>query len=361
MRKFLFVTFNNSQAYSGGSQCSKRNLQTLQDILGTEQIETYIIEPDKENRQLAGTIKRAVGIMKGYLGGLTDKGLHEVLHMLTDGLFTDLFIDNSQLGMLAKYAKRHNPNIRIFTFFHNIEYDFFRSNVIHCKDYKHFFWIPLALKNEKMSCRYSDSIIVLNEKDAKRLQLLYGRKADAIIPITMKDDYTTPSQVQSIVTKGKEALFVGSYFFGNTQGLKWFCNDILPHTDAHLTIVGSGMDAFVNDITVTSQITIHSNVPDLTPYYEAADFVVLPITTGGGMKVKTAEALKYGKYIIGTCEALEGYNVNDSIATICNCTNDFIQAISRFVSGQKFVPAARNLFQEQYSYQASLERFKNIL
>jgi glycosyltransferase involved in cell wall biosynthesis len=201
----------------------------------------------------------------------------------------------------------------------------------------------------------------LNEKDAKRLQLLYGRKADAIIPITMKDDYTTPSQVQSIVTKGKEALFVGSYFFGNTQGLKWFCNDILPHTDAHLTIVGSGMDAFVNDITVTSQITIHSNVPDLTPYYEAADFVVLPITTGGGMKVKTAEALKYGKYIIGTCEALEGYNVNDSIATICNCTNDFIQAISRFVPGQKFIPAARNLFQEQYSYQASLERFKNIL
>jgi hypothetical protein len=63
MRKFLFVTFNNSQAYSGGSQCSKRNLQTLQDILGTEQIETYIIEPDKENRQLAGTIKRAVRIM----------------------------------------------------------------------------------------------------------------------------------------------------------------------------------------------------------------------------------------------------------------------------------------------------------
>ena len=153
---------------------------------------------------------------------------------------------------------------------------------------------------------------------------------------------------------------MGSYFFGNTKGLTWLCNEILPHTDIHLTIVGAGMDAFARDIKPSEQISLFSNVPDLAPYYEAADFVILPIITGGGMKVKTAEALKYGKYIIGTREALEGYDVNATIAKQCGNAQDFIQAISHFHIPYKYNPASRKLFIEKYSYEASLKSFKDI-
>ena len=359
-RKLLFVTFSNSQAYSGGSQCSKRNLQSLQDILEPEHVVTYILKPDKAERRLAGTVKRAIGILKGYLGGLTTEALHDVLHLLREGAFTDLFIDSSQLGILAKQAKSQNPSLHICTFFQNIEVDFFKSNVYQCKDYRHFFWIPMAKWNEKAACQYTDTVIVLNEKDAKRLTELYGRKADMVIPITMKDDYTQPLSEKPAGKPAKEALFVGSYFFGNTQGLAWFCNEILPQTDAHLTIVGAGMDSFAHDVEMNSQITIHSNVPDLVPYYEEADFVVLPITTGGGMKVKTAEALKYGKYIIGTHEALEGYDIDATTATVCSDVAQFIEAIRRFTPEGKYNPASRELFLKKYSYQASLLLFNQV-
>lgn len=299
--------------------------------------------------------------MKGYLGGLTDKAVKDILQLLHKGDFTDLFIDSSQLGMLAKLVKLRHPDIHIYTFFQNVEFDFFRSNVYHSKDYFHFFWIPLAKKNEKNACHYSDSLIVLNNKDARRLEEIYCCKATSVIPITMKDDYHGEPQDSSYNEDHKEALFVGSYFFGNTQGLKWFCNEILPHTDIHLTIVGSGMDAITNDIDITSQITIHSNVPDLVPYYESADFIVLPITTGGGMKVKTAEALKYGKYIIGTCEALEGYEVDKNSATICQNREQFIEAIKNFKPDRKYHQASRELFLAKYSYQTSLDLFQQVL
>ena len=365
MRKLLFVTFSNSQTFSGGSQCAKRNLQSLQELLGHENVTPYVLTPDKEGRRLKGSLQRALGIAKGYFGSLTERGLREIMQLLRNCHFTDLFIDSSQLGLLARYARSQCPKVRITVFFQNIEYDFFRSNVLQCHDYIHSFWIPLARHNELCACRYADTLIVLNNKDARRLESLYGRHADAVIPITMRNDYTptfadkVPSPKQH--PSPKQALFVGSYFFGNTKGLKWFCNDILPHTDAHLTIVGSGMDAFARDNSVTEQITIYSNVPDLTPYYEAADLIVLPIISGGGMKVKTAEALKYGKYIIGTREALEGYDVTADIATECADTASFIAAINSYSAKSPFNAASRQTFVTKYAYEISLQLFKTAL
>ena len=344
MRKLLYVTFDNSQEYSGGTQCAKRNLQSLKDLLGEDQVIAYFLKPDKGERNVKGHLQRTLGILKGYLGGLTDKHCKNILNLIAEESITDFFIDSSQLGLLAKYAKHQKPSIRIHTFFHNIEYDFFRSNVIDCKNYSHFFWIPMAKQNERCACHYSDTIIALNNNDSTRLKQLYGRQADVVIPISMKDDYGNHTNMQQITNSHKQALFVGSYFFGNTKGLTWLCNDILPHTDIHLTIVGAGME----------------DVPDLAPYYEAADFMILPIITGGGMKVKTTEALKYGKYIIGTREALEGYDVNATIAKQCGNAQDFIQAISHFHIPYKYNPASRKLFIEKYSYEASLKSFKDI-
>jgi len=361
MRKLLYITFENYQTFSGGTQCSRRNQQALEELLGKENVIKYILKPNKQERGIADNIKRGFDIFKGFFGGLTSEGLNNILQVLRKEKCTDLFIDSSQLGCVAKYAKRYIPNLRIYTFFHNIEYDFCKSNVIHCKDYPHFFWILLAKNNEKTACQYSDCIITLNTKDSTRLKALYGRNSDINIPITMKDDYQDSPVCNTLTGSQKEALFVGSYFFGNTHGLSWFCNDVLPHINAHLTIVGSNMEKFTKHTKNKDNISIYNNVPDLKEYYEMADFVVLPITTGGGMKVKTAEALKYGKYIIGTQEALEGYDYNADIATVCNNANEFIKAINEYNPSNKFNPASRNLFIQNYSYEASLKLFKKTI
>lgn len=360
--KVLYVTFANNQAYSGGDQCSRRNLEALQVVAGADNVAAYIIKADNGRRGGKEVLDRMFGIAKGYFGGLTDSHLKQILSLLAEGQFTDLFIDNSQLGLLAKYAKEQWPSLKVTTFFHNIELDFVKSNVYGCHDYIHFFWIPLARRNEAAACGYADNIIVLNNKDKARLKACYGRQAEAVIPITLKDSGASPAAKSGKVSSDDKLnmLFVGSYFFGNTKGLKWFCEDILPHTDAHLTIVGAGMDAFANDIAVTKQITIHSNVPDLAEYYEQADMVVLPITTGGGMKVKTAEALMYGKYIVGTPQSLEGYQITDDIAKVCTSAEDFIKAINGCQERPRFNPPSRQLFETKYSFETALEEFGKL-
>ena len=360
-RRLLYITFANKQVYTGGGKATACNQLAIKNCLGEKDVDIYIIEPVDEKHDLNFFVRRISEIIKQYMGGLTKQHLNNILKMLDTSVYTDLFIDNSLLGYVAKVARKRYPHLRIYTFFHNMEYDFISSLVWDNKDYLHSFLIPSAKYNERCACHYSDKIIALNNRDAARIKEIYNRNADMIIPIWIaKDNYVTSQNLPT--EKGcKEALFVGSYFFGNTQGLKWFCTEVLPYVNIHLTIVGSGMEAFAEDIALPENVSIHSNVPSLQSYYEQADFVVLPITTGGGMKVKTAETLKYGKYIIGTSEALEGYEVNNEMATVCNTAKEFIDAIKGFNRSFKFNEPSRLLFKNKYCYSAVISRYAEIL
>ena len=361
MRRFLFISFTSEQSYTGGMQCSRRNLQSLKVLWGEQNVDTYIITPYQNRHKLFTKFKRVRDIFLGYMGGLDKKREIEILRLFETKKYTDLYIDSSLLGILAKRIKQINPSIRIYTFFHNVEFDFVKHSVRVNRDYWRFYWLPLAKLNEKYACQYSDRIIALNQRDALGLEKLYGRSPDICIPITFKSSYAiNPTSILRRCT-GKKALFVGSYFYGNVEGIRWFCKNVLPIVDIHLIIVGAGMDNLVNDIGVNEKVTIASNVPDLTPYYEDADFVVLPILSGGGMKVKTAEALMYGKFILATKEALIGYDVTPDIACQCDSSDDFVKAISNLNISYKFNEASRKLFDAKYSFDASLPLFKQLL
>ena len=284
--------------------------------------------------------------------------------MMNENKFQQVFIDSSNLGVISKYIKSRFPQTVIYTFFHNVEYDYMISTTLMSGDFKHLFWIANARYNEYCACKYSSTSIVLNAKDKKRISHLYKAQNISIIPITLKDNCTYDLKKESkIISTTPNLLFVGSYFPGNTKGLKWFCKKILPHVNAHLTIVGSGMEQLKKTIKIDcNKLTIHGKVDKLDSFYLNADIIILPIISGGGMKVKTAEALMWGKYIIGTKEALEGYNLNKDIAIICQTKQDFIKAINNIGSKQKYNynEQARMIFENNYSYNYSLFLYKNI-
>ena len=360
-RRLLHITFANELTYTGGGQGTEHNKKAIRACLGESAMDTYTIMPYKGPHNIRFYLRRISEIAKKFMGGLTQQHLENIIVKLSTGDYTDIFIDSSLLGHVAKVVRKELPHLHIYTFFQNMEYDFMSSSIWDGKDYLHAFRIPMTKYNERCACKYSDKIIVFNSRDALRVKEIYHRDADMQIPIWLTDDYIdTPPGIPS-EKDCKEALFVGSYFFGNTQGLKWFCKEVLPHVNIHLNIVGSGMDAFANDIEPSDKISIYSNVPSLKPYYEKADFAVLPVTTGGGMKVKTAETLKYGKYIIGTKESMEGYDVNSDIATICNTATEFIDAINNYHRPYKFNAPSRQLFKEKYSFDAVISSYKKVL
>lgn len=361
MRKFLIVSFTSGQKYTGGLQCSKRNAESIKTLVGDENVKHYVIEPYVGLQHFTTKLKRVYDIFYGAMGGLDREKTTEILQIIANEGITDLFIDSSLLGLLAKRVKKRFPNIRIVTFFHNYEKGFVSDYIRVNRDYFRLYWRILADKNERAAIRYSDKIISLNKRDADMIERFYNRKPDALIPITLMDGGSNLCDEYNSVSTNKEALFIGSFFFANVQGIKWFCEKVLPFINIHLTIVGASMDKLETEVTMSDKISIFNDVPDLAPYYRSADFVVLPILSGSGMKVKTAESLMHGKYIIGSDEAFRGYEINDNIGRRCNTPEEYINAINSLNLKTKFNLESRKLFETKYSFESSLSKFTEVL
>jgi glycosyltransferase involved in cell wall biosynthesis len=82
------------------------------------------------------------------------------------------------------------------------------------------------------------------------------------------------------------------------------------------------------------------------------------------MKTKIAEALMYGKKIVGTPEAFSGYEeIADRAGWVCESADDFVDAIRRATDSviEPFAPDLRALYEERHSYPAACSRLAKIL
>ena len=110
---------------------------------------------------------------------------------------------------------------------------------------------------------------------------------------------------------------------------------------------------------ISSQVHIYGFVVDLSDFYYRAKIVISPIHVGGGMKTKTAEALMYGKTILGSSEAFEGYEIDDRCMILCNTADEYIDNIRKLRnSTSRLNILSRNLFLKKYSNKVAEEQLR---
>lgn len=338
----------------GGTMCSQRNLNSLKEIY--DNVYEYRITNKKGPRFC---ISKIMQFYHGYMGGIDYQDIQCIKKIIQNHYCQTIFIDSSLLGKLVKILYNTFNGITIQVFFHNCEYEYIKSIYHGLKKYLYAYW---TFKNEKDACKYADKIITLNERDTSLIRIHYKRNADACIPISLQDQFNNINLSPTTANKIPYILFIGSYFPPNIQGIKWFMEEILPHINISLFIIGRHMDLLKIPHYLQQQVKILSNVKDLSPYYQNALCMIMPIFTGGGMKVKTAEALMYGKTIIGTKEAFEGYDTHTPGVFIeCNNKEEFISKINELLPKVKpYNLNSRKLFLEKYSFKATLKQFEEL-
>jgi hypothetical protein len=210
--------------------------------------------------------------------------------------------------------------------------------------------------NEKIAIKYSDKVINLNERDANLLEAEYGRKFDKIIPILF-DDCFDEEKNRNAEDKGF-LLFVGALFGPNVEGIRWFVDNVMPESKLPLKIVGRDFEKLSNELT-RNNVEVIGTVDDLSVYYNESLAMVMPIPYGDGMKVKTAEAMMYGKTILASTEALEGYLYDDVEGIFCcNSQEEYLDIINNHADRLKrFSQSVRDNFVKNYK----LDTYVNVL
>lgn len=340
---------------------SNNNYRALCQIAGEENVDTYYIHDESKSRTLMDYIRGVLYFPFGYYFGLTPRRVEEICTQAKD--YDAVFVDRSVFGLTARKLKGKGYRGRIIGFYHNVETIYFSNkysnNIIARK-----IVAGCADRNDRWTAQYCDRTIALNPRDDNELYKRYGRHADQLVPISLSDKYADADPSKEMTSCRPVCTFLGSYFPANTEGIEWFVKNVKPYVDIQVRIVGKGMEKIKGEPWITPDIEIFPNVPNLRTQFEEADFMVLPIFKGSGMKVKTCESLMYGKNIIATPEAWEGYEIDYTKAGCrCETPKEFIDYIHHICKNPRprFNGYSRQSFLEKYSESSCVEKFRKVI
>lgn len=312
--------------------------------------------------------EKFISVLMGYSPDLSLRAINQFLKIIKEQHIDTVFIESSMFGNLIRKIKNIDSRIRVIAYFTDIEADLLNQELV-CSGFKRRMVIRRLMQNERLTIKYADKKFVLNKRDEKLYIDIYGRKPDAIIPVIISSpDLVTEEEIHPAGEKLK-LLFVGGDFWPNIDGIRWFADDVLSKISVpcELEIVGVGMEKYRTELeNKSSLIHVIGTVDDLKPYFMNSDLFIAPIRKGGGMKVKTAEALSYGKTFLGLEEALIGYwefipeaMKRDGIIR-CIDAEDFAHTIDAFFDKTfyKCRGDIKAFIDSLCSYEVNLEKFK---
>jgi glycosyltransferase involved in cell wall biosynthesis len=300
----------------------------------------------------------------GFIDGISPQSVGDILGEARSKKITRLFLNGSNLGHLAWVAKRHLPGVEVLTFFHNVEARFFLGSL---KQRRNPFGLGVLLANyvaERKAVRHSDRLIVLSERDSRGLARLYGRAGTDILPMAMEDKRDPREDERGSADRGEYVLFVGGAFYANQTGIQWFVDHVVPEIGMTTYVVGRGLDRMRGRLEREGKVVVVGQVEGLGEWYSNAKAVVAPIFDGSGMKTKVAEALMFGKMVVGTSEAFSGYEeVAGKAGLACDTREEFVAALRRIeaMPTRRFDPELRALYERFYSRDAAMARLGRIL
>lgn len=360
---------------------SVTHFQALKDIYGEENV-IYIdfnfsMPPKNEKNYIcygkySGRVERLKRVIQRNTMIINNEIINNLCNIVKDENIDIIFSEESTLGAFYKQVKKMKKDVKIITFYHDIGADLFRQwrkqpgllNKIENS---------LSIYQEKMCVKYGDYNWVFHQADFNKFNKFYGFDPDVMIPLASP----VPAAIKQIQDKEdiqsdkvKKLLFVGSSYYPNVIGIRWFVKNVLPELDKNiqLIIVGRGLE-FLKKEFQDFRVNVVGTVETPVPYYLDADIFIAPLFDGGGMKVKSIEAISYGKCFVGTEESLHGFweefsdSVRNKFIYKVNTKEEWIAIINKLATQDtyKFNKTVFNDFYSHFSYETMKKSFEEQL
>jgi hypothetical protein len=109
----------------------------------------------------------------------------------------------------------------------------------------------------------------------------------------------------------------------NAAGLRWFVSEVAPHlpASAGVAIGGAGAEQIANGF------DYRGRVPDAGAFLHASRVIAVPSTTGGGVQLKTLDAIATGRPLVATSVAMRGLEDPPPTVRIADDPRSFAAAL----------------------------------
>ena len=165
---------------------------------------------------------------------------------------------------------------------------------------------------EKRAVERSAACLVVSEKDGSVLRSHLGQRRTPIYVL----DNCAPERFRASSPRlaDKEIVTVGCFgWHPNVQGLLWFLDEVLPdlkkrRPDCRVRIVGSKIGKDLKRRLLQKGCMVNNDVPDVLPFLQQARVMMVPLTVGGGTRIKIVEAWAAGLPVVSTATGADGLN-----------------------------------------------------
>ncbi len=226
--------------------------------------------------------------------------------------------------------------------------------------------VELVRRLEGEACRRAHTVLAVSEQDRRALQEVAGESVPIeIVPITVNVEELETIWMARNPQKNR-LLTVGTMFWPpNSEGIIWWLRkgyEKLQSMCPDLTydIVGARPPRKVQKLARHCKgVNLHGYVADIVPFWTNAVALVVPILSGGGIRVKILEAMAMGIPIISTTIGCEGLAVRDGEhLLIADTPETFAHACAMLLRDQELAhyltQNARRVVLEQYNSKAAL-------
>jgi len=184
------------------------------------------------------------------------------------------------------------------------------------------------LRDEFAIVRQATMVTMVSEDEINVVRnQLPGLEIFHYIPVPTVNENPASGREHEARLDGVKFLIVASRNPANERSLSWFFKCVWPDVHSpHVTLdVVGGIDGYFAGESFP-RVRFLGMVDDLGGAYREADVIVLPVTNGGGIAIKTLEAIQYEKPIVATNHAFRGLpaDVKEGMS-LCSDETDMIE------------------------------------
>lgn len=220
--------------------------------------------------------------------------------------FNAIIIDHSQLGWLLPLASRFSASSSLIFTAHNIEHEIYRQHQQRSSS-------PLTrwvYGRESKLIRQMEDRLAQGVHETWTLTDHDANYFSGVAPQSTVRVLSLPAAFEGCdrvkARKKYDVGIIGSWpWKPNEEGLRWFLEAVYPilSPDLLIHVAGRGADWLVDEY---PNIVYRGFVADAQRFMVEAKVVVIPTLSGGGIQIKTLDAIASGTQIVGTAVALRG-------------------------------------------------------
>ena len=199
-----------------------------------------------------------------------------------------------------------------------------------------------------------DGLIAINPDELKHYKRLGLKKKSITIPFAVDlEKYRPDSEMEA-----RSVFHLGSMDWQpNLEGVEWLIKKVWPLVikdapDLKLYLAGRRMPEWLLQIQQEG-VEVIGEVEDAQSFIKSKNIMVIPLKSGGGMRVKLIEALALGKPVVSTPLGANGVSIKDGKnILIARHPKEFAKAILKLANGngkaKEMGMSGRELVEEQY-------------